>query len=72
MNEIITILLDHSVLGCWVIYSIIREKSLMKRMDEQNQRFTSERITWDRERTRWMRTLGRKLSDNTIRDVQDK
>tara|TARA_R100000742_G_C4239872_1_gene59759 strand:+ start:141 stop:359 length:219 start_codon:yes stop_codon:yes gene_type:complete len=71
MNEIINVLLDHSVLGCWVIYSIIREKSLMKRMDEQEQRFRSERITWDRERTRWMRTLGRKLSDNTIIDVQD-
>jgi hypothetical protein len=71
MNEIISVLLDHSVLGCWVIYSIIREKSLMKRIDEQEQRFRSERITWDRERTRWMRTLGRKLSDNTILDVQD-
>ncbi len=43
----------------------------MKRIDEQEQRFRSERITWDRERTRWMRTLGRKLSDNTIMDVQD-
>jgi len=72
MNEIITILLDHSVLGCWVIYSIIREKSLIRRMDEQNQSFKSERISWDRERNRWMRTLGRKLSDNTIMDVQDK
>ena len=71
MNEIISVLLDHSVLGCWVIYSIIREKSLMKRIDEQEQRFRSERITWDGERTRWMRTLGRKLSDNTILDVQD-
>jgi len=71
MNDIISIILDHSVLGCWVIYSIIREKSLMAKIEEQEQRFRHERISWDRERTRWMRTLGRKLSDDTIMDVQD-
>ena len=44
----------------------------MAKIEEQEQRFRHERISWDRERTRWMRTLGRKLSDDTIMDVQDK
>mgnify|MGYP003153557310 FL=1 len=61
-----TILLDYGVLGCWVIFSIIREKILLKKMEAQSDRFHQERAKWYDERTRWLQTLGRKLSDRTI------
>jgi len=61
-----TILLDYGVLGCWVIFSIIRERFLLKKLEEQNENFLSERGKWYDERERWLRTLGRKLSDQTI------
>ena len=61
-----TILLDYGVLGCWVIFSIIRERFLLKKLEEQNENFLSERGKWYDERERWLRTLGRKLSDRTI------
>ena len=59
-------LVDYGVLGCWVIYSIIRERFLLKKMEELSLRFDNERTRWDRERSRWLKTLGRKLSDDTI------
>ena len=61
-----TILLDYGVLGCWVIFSIIRERFLLKKLEEQSDRFMNERGKWYEERERWLRTLGRKLSDGTI------
>ena len=61
-----TILLDYGVLGCWVIFSIIRERFLLKKLEEQSDRFMNERGKWFEERERWLRTLGRKLSDGTI------
>ena len=61
-----TILLDYGVLGCWVIFSIIRERFLLKKLEEQNENFLNERGKWYDERERWLRTLGRKLSDQTI------
>ena len=60
-----TILLDYGVLGCWVIFSI-RERFLLKKLEEQSDRFMNERGKWYEERERWLRTLGRKLSDGTI------
>ena len=66
METLITILTGYGPLGCWVVFSIVREKALIKRLEDQARRFESERIRWDRERTRWMRTLGRKMSDQTI------
>jgi hypothetical protein len=71
METIIQILVDYGVLGLWVMFSIVREKNLMQRMDDQQRRFQSERIDMHRERTRWHRILGRKLSDNTFMEVQD-
>ena len=61
-----TILLDYGVLGCWVIFSIIRERFLLKKLEEQSEKFLNERGKWYDERERWLRTLGRKLSDQTI------
>jgi len=71
MDTILNILVDYGVLGVWVVINMIRERNLVQRMDDQEQRHRAERITWDRERTRWHRILGRKLSDNTFMEVQD-
>ena len=71
METITQILVDYGVLGLWVVFSIIREKTLYQRMDDQEQRHRAERITWDRESARWHRILGRKLSDQTFMEVQD-
>jgi len=71
MDTVIQILVDYGVLGLWVMFSIVREKNLIQRMDDQQRRFESERIDMKRERTRWHRILGRKLSDNTFMEVQD-
>ena len=65
------LLMEYGVLGLWVLFSIYREKQLMKRMDELELRHRLERDEWNNERTRWMRTLGRKLGDNTFMEVQD-
>ena len=67
-----TILLDYGVLGCWVVFSIIRERILFKKMEQQSDRFHQERGRWYEERTRWLRTLGRKLSDQTFDETQDR
>ena len=70
MDAVSTLLLDYGVLGCWVLFSIIRERFLLKKMEEQSLRFEQERARWDHERTQWLRTLGRKLSDNTFIETQ--
>lgn len=70
--DITQTLMDYGVLGCWVLYSIIRERFLLKKMEELSLRFDNERKRWNDERTRWLRTLGRKLSDDTIVEVQDR
>jgi len=67
-----TILLDYGVLGCWVIFSIIRERFLLKKMEEQSDRFNNERGKWYHERDRWLRTLGRKMSDQTFDETQNR
>ncbi len=72
MGEVLQILIDHGVLGCWVVFSIIRERVLIKRLDELELRHRGEREAWNNERTRWMRTLGRKLGDDTFMETQDK
>lgn len=66
------LLLDYGVLGCWVVFSIIRERFLLKKMEELSLRFDGERGKWHNERTRWLRTLGRKLSDDTFDETQDR
>ncbi len=70
--DITQTLMDYGVLGCWVLYSIIRERFLLKKIEELSLRFDGERKRWNDERTRWLRTLGRKLSDDTIVEVQDR
>tara|TARA_R100000808_G_C2135273_1_gene143690 strand:+ start:1321 stop:1542 length:222 start_codon:yes stop_codon:yes gene_type:complete len=59
-------LIDYGVLGCWVVYSILRERFLLKKMEELSLRFDEERKRWNSERSKWLTTLGRKLSDYTI------
>ena len=71
MDAISTLLVDYGVLGCWVLFSLIRERVLLMKIDEQAQRFELERNRWNGERTRWLRTLGRKLSDDTFCETQD-
>ena len=44
----------------------------MKKMEEQSDRFHQERGKWYDERTRWLRTLGRKLSDDTFDETQNR
>jgi len=66
MNNIAEILTGYGPLGCWVVFSIVREKFLLKKMELQSDRFENERGKWYDERTRWLKTLGRKLSDKTI------
>ena len=66
MDGIISILSEQGALGCWIIYSIIRERWLLRKMEELSLRFEGERQRWNEERTRWLRTLGKKLSDDTI------
>jgi hypothetical protein len=66
------LLVDYGVLGCWVVFSIIRERWLLKKMEELSLRFEGERGRWHNERTRWLRTLGRKLSDATFHETQDR
>jgi len=69
MGDIAEILTGWGPLGCWVLISIWRETRLMARMDQQRDSFQQERAKWDRERIRWLKTLGRKMSDNTISDT---
>ena len=71
MGTLTDLLMEYGVRGWWVLFSIYREKQLMKRMDELELRHRLERDEWNNERTRWMRTLGRKLGDNTFMEVQD-
>ncbi len=44
---------------------------MLKRIDELTFRYEGERERWHNERTRWLRTLGRKLSDETFIETQD-
>ena len=69
MDLLSEILTGYGPLGCWVVFSIIRERQLLRRIDELTSRFEAERDNWNRERTRWLKTLGRKLSDNTINET---
>ena len=71
MGTLTDLLMEYGVLGVGVLFSIYREKQLMKRRDELELRHRLERDEWNNERTRWMRTLGRKLGDNTFMEVQD-
>ena len=72
MSAILEVLTGYGALGCWVVFSIIRERILMKKMEEQSDRFHNERGNWYDERTRWMRILGRKMSDGTFDETQNR
>tara|TARA_R110000744_G_scaffold355140_1_gene461639 strand:+ start:1066 stop:1275 length:210 start_codon:yes stop_codon:yes gene_type:complete len=67
-----TVLLDYGVLGAWVLFSIIRERILIKKMEQQSDRFQNERGKWYDERERWLRTLGRKMSDRSLDETLDR
>ena len=58
-------------LGIWVAFSVVRERWLLKKMEELSMRFENERRRWDSERIRWMRVLGRKgiIGDETVLDI---
>tara|TARA_R110000765_G_scaffold409242_1_gene507389 strand:+ start:714 stop:923 length:210 start_codon:yes stop_codon:yes gene_type:complete len=67
-----TVLLDYGVLGAWVLFSIIRERILIKKMEQQSDRFQNERGKWYDERERWLRALGRKMSDRSLDETLDR
>ena len=71
MNALAQTLTTYGPLGVWVAYSIVRERWLLKKMEELSLRFESERARWDRERIKWLTILGRKgvVSDATIYEV---
>ena len=71
MGDIAEILTGWGPLGCWVLISIWRETRLMARMDQQRDSFQQERAKWDRERRRWLATLGRKMGEGTIMETLD-
>ena len=70
MNDL---LLTYGPLGIWVALSIVRERWLLRKIEELNLRFEAERRRWDSERTKWMVVLGRKgvVSDRTIMDITE-
>ena len=70
MNDL---LLTYGPLGIWVAFSIVRERWLLKKIEELTLRFEAERRRWDIERTKWMVVLGRKgvVSDRTIMDITE-
>ena len=71
MGIITEFLVEYGVLGLWVVFSIYREKQLTKRMDELELRHRLEREQWNHARTRWQRTIARKLSDQTFIETQE-
>ena len=71
MDSALAILVDYGVLGLWVVFSILRERHLLRRLDDMNAAFNVERGRWNRERYRWLTILGRKLSDRTLHDLTD-
>ena len=63
MTEIITQLaLTYGPLGAWVAVSIYQSKKAADTFEEERRR-------WDQERSMWLKTLGRRLSDRTIDEV---
>ena len=70
MNDL---LLTYGPLGIWVAFSIVRERWLLKKIEELTLRVEAERRRWDIERTKWMVVLGRKgvVSDRTIMDITE-
>ena len=70
MNDL---LLTYGPLGIWVAFSIVRERWLLRKIEELTLRFEAERRRWDIERTKWMVVLGRKgvVSDRTIMDITE-
>ena len=60
------LLVSYGPLGIWVCVSIWQMRLLIQRMDHMAGRHAEERRRWDRERAKWLTTLGRKLSDHTI------
>ena len=69
MNDIIEILAGYGALGCWVIFSIWQNSKREKQFQEERLRFQDERLRWNSERMAWLRTLGKKLSDDTIVEI---
>ena len=66
-------LTTYGPLGIWVAFSVVRERALIRRMDDMASRFESDRIRWNRERMRWMSILGRRgvVSEKTIMEITD-
>ena len=71
MENLFGLLTDYGVLGLWVAFSILRERNLMTRMDNQHDAFATERARWNTERTKTLTIIGRRMSDRTFQDVTD-
>ena len=57
MGETIEILTQYGVLGVWVIYATMREKWLLKKLEDLSLRFDSERENWHEEREQYKKEI---------------
>lgn len=51
------ILTQYGVLGVWVMYAIIRERWLLRKMEQLSLRFDRERQTWHEEREQFIKEI---------------
>jgi|TARA_R100000084_G_C4637809_1_gene142030 tRNA-dihydrouridine synthase len=51
------ILTQYGVLGVWVMYAIVRERWLLRKMEQLSLRFDRERQTWHEEREQFIKEI---------------
>lgn len=51
------ILTQYGVLGVWVMYAIVRERWLLRKMEQLSLRFDKERQTWHEEREQFIKEI---------------
>ena len=51
------ILTQYGVLGVWVMYAVVRERWLLRKMEQLSLRFDRERQTWHEEREQFIKEI---------------
>jgi len=51
------ILTQYGVLGVWVMYAVVRERWLLRKMEQLSLRFDKERQTWHEEREQFIKEI---------------
>lgn len=67
------ILTQYGVLGVWVMYAIVRERWLLRKMEQLSLRFDKERQTWHEEREQFIKEISlirQEERDVLIRELQ--